>query len=70
MILAQLSDSTLSAWETIREGPYYPAGVFTGRILKGEKAGELPIQQDTKVELLLDLSTAKALGITARAPTR
>jgi ABC-type uncharacterized transport system substrate-binding protein len=40
------------------------AGVYTARILKGEKPGELPVQQSTKVELLLNLKAAKALGIT------
>jgi putative tryptophan/tyrosine transport system substrate-binding protein len=43
---------------------YHLAGVYTGRVLKGQKAGELPVQQATKVELFLNLKTAKALGIT------
>jgi putative tryptophan/tyrosine transport system substrate-binding protein len=43
---------------------YRLAGVHAGRVLRGEKPSDLPVQQATKIELFINLKTAKTLGIT------
>ena len=58
----------LAAYGASLSDAYHLAGIYVARILKGEKPGNLPVQQATKVEFFLNLKTAKALGITVPLP--
>jgi putative ABC transport system substrate-binding protein len=58
----------LMSYGTALADAYHQLGLYTGKILKGAKPSDLPVQQSVKVELLINLKAAKALGLTVPVP--
>ena len=58
----------LMSYGTVLADAYRQVGIYAGKILKGAKAGDLPVEQSVKVQLVINLKTAKTLGLTFPLP--